>query len=657
MKLPAGLAGFDKEKLLSLLLRHGDKAVLAVVAVLACGLAWGGIDALRSKSVTAARRPDAITQAAAQAENHLNQLQKPPESIRVKPEPLAKRVQPWQSPELKPATSAPLFDSPLFEELAKRTKPDVLPVEQLQATAGLAVIAVRDQPANPAAAGPAAAPPAGNDRDPADAGGTGRQRRGGRRGGRPGELNPAEPFGGPPGPPGSQQPGFGPAGFGPPPAPDFKVARGRIVPFVVVTGLVPFDKQIEEYRRRFAETSYPDESRDLPFWSEYLVERMEVVEGRPEKWQRMDLKLLEKKAREEWAGVQPEALPPEIFMPAGGRATRGGQAQPSMPSFSSYCLPLPRLLQGSWGPETIHPEFVEAVKMAWEKRSMQGQPSSGNPQLDLPTDQPAVSPDFASPDGAFPDGSAGPGAGPGGAVPPGMEPVEGHAYRLFRFVDTSVEVGRKYRYRVRLSVWNPNWKLPAQHLQDPKVAESDRLASAPSEPSAAVRVPESRSVLARSLTKSDMKKFKAGMLEVLVLGESKATGGYALRSAITEVGGLANVDSKLNKPGDTRARGEDLQTGAVIVDARGRQQDGRDERAGAKSSLPTEPFELLVLDSSGSFAVASVADSQERIEENISTLPPIDPLATPGLPGLPGVPPPPGAGPPPRGQPGAASPF
>jgi hypothetical protein len=159
MKLPDALAGMNKEKLVELLVRYGDKAVLAIVLLFSCGLAWGGIDALRSKSVSAVRLPRAIEQAATMAETHINQLQSPPQSVRVKPEPLATKVKSWQSPKLAPATSPPLFDKPLFEELAKRTKPDVLPIEQLQATAGVVVLAFADRPGNQGA-GAAAPPPA-----------------------------------------------------------------------------------------------------------------------------------------------------------------------------------------------------------------------------------------------------------------------------------------------------------------------------------------------------------------------------------------------------------------------------------------------------------------------------------------------------------------
>lgn len=226
-----------------------------------------------------------------------------------------------------------------------------------------------------------------------------------------------------------------------------------------------------------------------------------------------------------------------------------------------------------------------------------------------------------------------------------MPQAEGQPFRLFRFVDTTVQMGRSYRYRVKLSVWNPNFGLEDRYISDRAIAAKDRLASPESQPSPAVRVPTTKAVLARALSKADLKKVK-GMLEALVIGESGKTGNLALRSVITEVGGLVNVDSRLNKSStDIRARGEDIQTNAIVVDVHGRQQDRDEERAGGRAPLPPEPFEILVMEPDGSFSVASMADSQEVIERNIATLPVIESPVKPA--GPPGV----------GGQPASASPF
>ena len=61
-----------------------------------------------------------------------------------------------------------------------------------------------------------------------------------------------------------------------------------------------------------------------------------------------------------------------------------------------------------------------------------------------------------------------------------------------------------------------------------------------------------------------------------------------------------------------------------------------------RSPLPPELFEILVLQPDGSFAVASVADSQEVIERNIATLPVIESPVKAAAPAGPGSNPAPG---------------
>ena len=209
---------------------------------------------------------------------------------------------------------------------------------------------------------------------------------------------------------------------------------------------------------------------------------------------------------------------------------------------------------------------------------------------------------------------------PGGMVDAQGRPLVGLDFRLFRFVDTTVEPGKTYRYRVRLSLWNPNHDLAPKYLVDAALAKDVMLPSAPSNVTEPVTVPGTTALLVRGLRKAESKRFKAGAVEVLVLDKGADTGNYALRSLVTEPGGLINVDNRLNKPGDLRVRGEDVATDAVLVDVRGRQDD-RAEVRGAKGSSPPEPLEMLFLRPDGTFTVATAAESQPRIDRYIGTLP------------------------------------
>ena len=114
------------------------------------------------------------------------------------------------------------------------------------------------------------------------------------------------------------------------------------------------------------------------------------------------------------------------------------------------------------------------------------------------------------------------------------------------------------------------------------------------------------------------------MVEVLVLGKNDLTDDYSLRSLITELGGLLNVDKQLNKTGDQRTRGADIVTEGVLVDLRGRQEDRSEaatEPRSKKPAPPPEPFELLYLDAEGALQLVTAADSQAQVERFVGTLP------------------------------------
>jgi hypothetical protein len=206
----------------------------------------------------------------------------------------------------------------------------------------------------------------------------------------------------------------------------------------------------------------------------------------------------------------------------------------------------------------------------------------------------------------------------GGAGEMGGAMLDGAEFRLFRFIDTSVKPGQRYRYRVRLSVRNPNFGIDRQHLADPTSAKGELLPSKESNETQPVSAPDATTLLVQTLTKEEIKekKMKAGSLQVLVLAPSSDTGNYTLRSLITETGGLANVDSSLNKPGDTRTKGEEVTTGRVLVDVRGRQEES------GKPGSPPETFEMLFLRNDGSFEFVSAADSQRIADRYMPTLEP-----------------------------------
>ena len=692
----------SKESIVDFFLNHGEKLVVGLFAALACTLVWGGIDAVRTKPVKPNQRPAVIVEQAAGTMKHIGESKGPPADTSKRPS-LAKLVEPWKEKVVVAPPVATLLSAPLSDEKAKRTAPEILPLVDLHVRPGWAVIAVPQDAMSGMMAGIPDQSKEGREGDK-DGG-----KKKGKKAADAGDYASASPGAPPGGPPGSRKGKFsggmgglpGMMGEGvrmtsmaPPVAP---VMPGKIVPYCLVTALIPANSQQEAYTRAFAGSGLQTPA-DMPLWSDYRVERAEIGADTPAdaqlKWTRIDLQKVAKSA-EDWVGTQPEILPPDLQLDPSQLLPMDDNAQMAMP----YLLPLPTLSGDPWGIESLHPwvaaqlrkrqaemERFEALQREEMEQSsktnilgggrggpgsmgtpggMMGRPGGMMPPMGGPMGgsrgmMPPGGPMGGSRGMMPPGGPMGgrPGA-PGQAdsgdgstegsrmMPPGMNPgmnpdmmsgamggrmmggmtgVGGEAmaqlpeYRMFRFVDTTVEPGKTYRYRVRISLRNPNYGLPAQYLADPELSKPAILPAKWSEPSELAHVPDKTGLLVRSLRKGEAKKSKTGY-EVLVLAENPEGGNYMLRSLTTEVGALANFDKKLAK-GPEAKTAENITTNSMLIDARGRQEEG-DAKKGM-SSDPTEPLELLFLREDGSFTVASAAESQRSVDRYAQTLPAAD---------------------------------
>ncbi|MFM8633327.1 MAG: hypothetical protein ACKOEX_00695 [Planctomycetia bacterium] len=576
----------SKDSIVAGLLAHGEKIVVGIVALLALWLAWIGISSIRSDVAADAIKPDKIVSQSQEALTHIDKEPNPPKDKLVQSSDLPGTFAAWKSPgDQNPRK--PILSRPLFEDRARRSRPDIFAVEDLQAVGGIAVLARPVDPANPG----------GRDQKPRF---------------RP--AQPADPL----------------SGIGPNPAdkldPAESVPPATIVPYVVVTGLIPYAKQTDEYIERFQSASFRDPNRDSPLWSDFLVERADVTNSPAEKkWERINLKTAAKSMQTEWAGTQPDALPAEFFL---APAEQPGLAD------ATYAWPLPQLAMEPWGAEAIHPwaaaewkrRLEEAQASQLARPGMPGMP--GGSPLGIgpgrPTEGGAVPPGFDDP--------TRPGAGIDPLAQAQAEKARRLEYRIFRFVDTGVASGRRYQYRVRLSVWNPNLRVPAQHLAEPDLATAMKLPSPSSNETKPVAIPSPMSFLAR-LTPKEQKR---DTVEVLVLWPNDKTGNYSLHSMVLGTGGMISVrrpvddaedDRKPTKPGKKKEpQAESIPVG-VLIDFVGKQNqppqaagDQPAARRGGKRAPPQEPFEVLVVGEDGEMARATVVGSEEQFMRYATTL-------------------------------------
>jgi hypothetical protein len=589
MKMPK--VALNKAALLTFLLRHGEKIVAAMIGLVACSLVWGGIGAIRTLRPAAKQEPQAIVADAAAAADHIEAVKNPPAEEMPPQNGLAEAVAKWR--ETKVASEPPhaLFSRPLFGEMARRTSPDILPVEDLRAVSGAAVLAVKVAP------GSRLAPQV---RSPdLDDGTTAKPPRPGARGGRR------------PSPQSEQQDPemtpFQPEQLGP---------QGKVVPYVLVTGLIPLLKQQQEYHQRFDAASFRDANIDTPKWGSYIIERAEVQPGTAETWTAIDIKAAARRYGAEWMGFQSEPALPLLLLPS----TQESRDPATTPiPFSS---PMPQLADGAWGFTSLHPWFVDYLQRdAAEKQSkaladqVRAETSTNifGGVNDNALDGGGMPPGIGVPSMPF-DPDADTGTGIAGPVMLGPE------YRLFRFIDLDVKPGHTYRYRVKVVCWNPNLNVPSRHLVDASLGTKPILESPESTPTSPVRVSDGARLLVRPLAKQELKKMKPGMVGVQILGEKPNAGLLALRVLIMEPGGLANVDSQQNRRGEVRSLGEAITTDRLLLDVRGRVEDRTETRAG-KPTPPPEPLEMIFLRPDGGFDVATSADSQLDIERYRSTLP------------------------------------
>jgi hypothetical protein len=666
---------------------------------LACTLVWGGIDAVRTKPAKREQLPTVIVEHAGRTVKHIADSKGPPAETAKRPS-LAKLVEPWRENVVAAPAVPRIFNTPLSDEKAKRSAPEVLPLVDLRVRAGWAVIAVAQDPNQGMMMQPDMTKE--NDKDNYKDKDKNKKKQKGPPGADPGDVaggNPPGstkgrnrlPMGGPMGPMGPMMGGEG----GPMMPFASPVMPGKIIPYCLVTALVPANAQQEAFMRAFASSGLQTQA-DIALWSDYRIERAEVPAGTSADaeltWARLDLNKVAKTA-EEWNGIQPEIAPPDLQLDPSQIVPMDENAFQVVP----YVFPLPRLAGDPWGTESLHPWVVEQLRKRqieqekWEalaleeaeqasKTNILGGPGAGGPGVGMgsgmmpPGMGRGMMPPGGSrgmmPPGAMPGGPMGRGAGGGDSeglsmegagargmrMPPGMSSRMGGSggmmppgmgsggmmgsgmggmmggeggmgmemklpeYRMFRFVDTTVEPGKTYRYRVQISVRNPNYGLPAQYLSQADLADKPILAAKKSEPSPLAHVPEKTGLLVRALRKGEARKSKTGY-EVLVLAENPETGNYSLKSLTTELGAFANFDKKLAKGPDAK-NAESVTTNSLLVDARGRMEDGDAKKGGTTG--PSEPLELLFLREDGTFSVASAADSQRDYERYAQTLPTVD---------------------------------
>lgn len=620
--MPLPKFNFTPETFLSLAANHGEKLLAAIAILCSLPLAWGGVDALRTKMLTSEQAPKQLTEAATAASRlftrELTGEQQDDLSSRIRGPQFdaVAEMKKWHSDEVSPPPGGLGLNRPLLGDVRSRATPVVHPLEQLRAVSGLAAIARRTEQMGM---------PDGNQPLPE-------------------MMNP-------------EAMGQGRPQVLSPPA--------TLLPYVVLTGLVPVRKQAEEYRSLYATATFRDPQRDVPRWSDFTVERQMLDATGEGQWKTIDLRATVKRWGQVWAGVATEALPPNLTL----SDTENPRDPTVMPI--GFFAPLPQLAERpsltgfdgqmggpgqpggvSWGLKALHPWAVEEIKKLREQQEeeiMKQQEGGlpGLPMADAGLSAGGMSGGFSGfPGGGF---SGDPGSGDFGmesgfddplAGPEGL--INSPEYRVFRFFDTDVEPGKAYRYRVTIRLWNPNVGLPVRYLEDASQADEVNLTSTPAEPEmrvdgGVVRVPGRSRILTRMLTSGDKKLAGLGGRdnEAIVIDVNPDSGNFELHSTEIQRGQPITIkkESKRLRIGNWRfsTPSHDVETDLTVLDQVGEQELDEKKRIG-RGFVPPPPFELLLVDAFGAVEHVTPVESAKIVRDYLPTLPgyippqPIQPL-------------------------------
>ena len=230
-----------------------------------------------------------------------------------------------------------------------------------------------------------------------------------------------------------------------------------------IVALVPLEKQQKAYDEAFARSVLPKPESDEPQYVGYLVERAEVTDENNTdqlKWVRVG------------AGRDGEhfTYPKEWDQ-------RGTELVDHRYVLKELVYPLGPLVGREWGSEVTHSQLPlpddspNAPRSRLDDRLAEKDPTDDNRPLDIEID-----PDREEDEDR-----------PLEEDDPGV--------RLFRFFDFSVAPGKRYRYRVRLALVNPNKDIAPQYLERPELAEKELRLTDWSEPSPVVVVPRDDNLL------------------------------------------------------------------------------------------------------------------------------------------------------------------
>jgi hypothetical protein len=411
--------------------------------------------------------------------------------------------------------------------------------------------------------------------------------------------------------------------------------------WIIVTGLVPYKKQLEEYRAKFDGAAWNNPVEDVPKYVGFLVQRAEVVPGSEPKWSRIMM------------------FPPVDTRDSIDRLGNRHAVEPADLRFVNYTAltsPLPLLVDATWGNEAVCPPKIPVVV----KKTSAEEGDAANADSDSPgagrlgAGGAGLDPNRAV-GGRPPETTGGAGWASVGiadaskrgtdAANPQQQVAEVPDYYLLRYLDLDVRPNKQYQYRIFLALVNPNYRLQADVLEDADSAESELIGVKPvrnnngdivdwpsnpkyerwSAPCLAERVSGDVRLLGGPVVAQ--KAPQEGSAEVRILQWLQQTGlnGSCTKDGLWRGTILNFPGAAVRSPSATGTVRADLTTNCILVDLQG------GDPLPDKERHLTSPGMVLVMDDLGNLVMHDeVAEAKEWDEAKKQTSTRTEPTTRPG---------------------------
>jgi hypothetical protein len=302
--------------------------------------------------------------------------------------------------------------------------------------------------------------------------------------------------------------------------------------WAVVTGIIEDANQIEAYELAFGGSSYRNPKSDCPDYQFFEVERAEIsgdFDGDDLRWVKHPVRAMFD-LNNLWAGMEHDSLDAKFFPPP-----RNG---------IGFVFPLCPSMKDALHEDAMHPRIARYEEELRDRTAVE-------------PDRPAI--DVADPFENFPRPRP---TQKHLSQIPVVAPSAKPDIMLLRYIDYGVEPGKKYRYRIRLVLQNPNWKVAKKFLETEDLGESQYLRTEWSRPSPIVAVPPATKI---ELLAVDPRH---GRATVKLIHFDLLTGEYLAKEFKVERGQVMNYPREAYSPPDETTSQNENPFGRLIPELR-----------------------------------------------------------------------------------------